>query len=74
EPSLGLGPKLVHAALASVRELNERSGTAIVLVEQNVREAMAIAQRVYVLRLGRVVLADKPDNLSAEALRQAFLG
>jgi len=74
EPSLGLGPKSVHAALASLRKLNERFGTAILLVEQNVREALAIAQRVCVLRLGRVVLVDRPQNLTSELLRQAFFG
>jgi len=74
EPSLGLGPGATRSALQSLRDLNERSGTAILLVEQNVREALAIAQRVYVLRLGRVVLVDQPKNLTSEALRQAFLG
>jgi branched-chain amino acid transport system ATP-binding protein len=73
EPSLGLGPKLMHSALASIKALNESSGTAVLLVEQNVREAMAICGRVYALRLGKVVLEDKPENLSIERLRQAFL-
>ena len=74
EPSLGLGPRLAHSALSSLRQLNEQFGTAILLVEQNVREAMAVAQRIYVLRLGRFVLAEKPENLAPEVLRQAFLG
>lgn len=73
EPSLGLGPGLAHTALTHLRDLNQRSGTAILLVEQNVREALAVAQRVCVLRLGRIVLVDKPDNLTSEMLRQAFL-
>jgi len=73
EPSLGLSPKLVHSALESLRELRDRSGTAILLVEQNVREAMTVAERMYVLRLGRIVLCDAPANLSTERLRQAFL-
>jgi branched-chain amino acid transport system ATP-binding protein len=73
EPSLGLGPRLAHAALAHLRDLNHQSGTAILLVEQNVREALAIARHVYVLKLGRIVLADRPENLTHEALRQAFL-
>lgn len=74
EPSLGLGPRLAHAALTHLRDLSQRSGTGILLVEQNVREALAVAQRVYVLRLGRIILADKPENLPPEVLRQAFLG
>jgi branched-chain amino acid transport system ATP-binding protein len=73
EPSLGLGPKLVHSALASIKALNENSGTAVLLVEQNVREALAISQRVYALKLGRIVLEDKPENLTIESLRQCFL-
>jgi len=74
EPSLGLGPKLVHSALTSIKALNETSGTAVLLVEQNVREALAISQRVYALRLGKIALEDKPENLTTELLRQAFLG
>jgi len=74
EPSLGLGPRLAHAALTHLPDLNQRWGTAILLVEQNAREALAVAHRVYVLRLGRIVLADKPEKLTPEVLRQAFLG
>jgi len=74
EPSLGLGPRLAHSALMHLRDLNAQFGTAILLVEQNVREALAVAQRVYVLRLGRIVLADNPESLTPEVLRQAFLG
>jgi branched-chain amino acid transport system ATP-binding protein len=74
EPSLGLGPRLAHRALMHLRDLNGQFGTAILLVEQNVREALAVAQRVYVLKLGRIVLTDKPENLGPEVLRQAFLG
>ncbi len=74
EPSLGLGPKLTRAALDRLHRLSMEHGTAILLVEQNVREALAVAQRVYALRLGQVVLVDKPGNLTVESLRQAFLG
>lgn len=74
EPSLGLAPGAVHDVLQSLRDLNQRLGTGILLVEQNVREALRIADRVYALRLGRVVLHDQPQNLTPEVLRTAFLG
>jgi len=74
EPSLGLSPGATRNALQSLRELNARSGTAVLVVEQNVRAVMTIAQRVCVLRLGRVVLTDQPEHLTTEALRRAFLG
>jgi len=74
EPSLGLGPKLVHTALECLKDLNEEFGTATLLVEQNVREALQIASRAYALRLGRIVLCDTPCNLTDDRLREAFLG
>jgi ABC-type branched-subunit amino acid transport system ATPase component len=74
EPSLGLGPQLVRAALDCLRRLNTEHGTAVILVEQNVKEALTVAQRLYVLRLGRVVVTERPENLTLEALRSAFLG
>lgn len=74
EPSLGLAPRVAHNVLQSLREMNQRFGTAILLVEQNVREALKVSDRAYVLRLGRVVLEDSPDNLTPDRLRSAFLG
>jgi len=74
EPSLGLGPVMAHATLSHLHDLSRQSGTTILLVEQNVREALAVAQRVCVLRLGRVVLTDTPQTLTLERLQQAFLG
>jgi branched-chain amino acid transport system ATP-binding protein len=73
EPSLGLAPRAVHDVLQSLRDLNQRLGTAILLVEQNVREALTVADRVYVLRLGRVALEESPDKLTMNRLRSAFL-
>jgi len=74
EPSLGLAPRVAHNVLQSLREMNQRFGTAILLVEQNVREALKVSDRAYVLRLGHVVLEDSPDNLTPDRLRSAFLG
>ena len=73
EPSLGLAPQLTREAIAAIQRLNAQFGTTIVLVEQNVTEALSIAHRVYVLRLGRVVLEARPQELTWESLRAAFL-
>jgi branched-chain amino acid transport system ATP-binding protein len=74
EPSLGLAPQVTREALNVIRQLNSELGTSILLVEQNVREALAIAHRVYVLRIGEVVLEARPQDLTLDILRSAFLG
>ncbi len=74
EPSLGLAPQVTREALGVIKQLNTESGTAILLVEQNVREALTIAHRVYVLRMGEVVLEARPQELTLDTLRNAFLG
>jgi branched-chain amino acid transport system ATP-binding protein len=56
EPSIGLAPVLVQRVLATAREINRRFGTAIVLVEQNIKTALGVADRAYVMKSGRVVL------------------
>jgi branched-chain amino acid transport system ATP-binding protein len=74
EPSLGLAPLIVVAMFDAIREINE-SGTAVLLVEQNVAMALDIAHRAYVLDEGRVVAQGSPRALAAEpALRRAYLG
>jgi branched-chain amino acid transport system ATP-binding protein len=67
EPSLGLAPLLVQRVLESVVEINRRFGTAIVLVEQNVKQALRVASRVYVLKVGQVVVAESSDVLLARS-------
>lgn len=74
EPSLGLAPQLTREAIAAIQRLNTELGTTILLVEQNINEALSIAHRIYVLRLGQVVLEAYPQELTREALRAAFLG
>jgi branched-chain amino acid transport system ATP-binding protein len=74
EPSLGLAPKLVDEVLDTVRRLKEE-GMTILLVEQNVREALDLADRGYVLQTGRIVGAGSGRELLAnDQFRQAFLG
>jgi len=74
EPSLGLAPRLVDEVLDTVRKLKQE-GMTILLVEQNVREALEIADRGYVLQTGRIVLEGTGEELiKSDIVRRAFLG
>lgn len=74
EPSMGLAPLLVKRLFDSLRRLQE-GGLAILLVEQNTRLALSVAQRVFVLSSGHVVAGGLPSELEgSEALRTAYLG
>jgi len=75
EPSLGLAPIVVAQIMRLIRALAAERGLAVLLVEQNARSALAIADRGIVLNLGRVV-ADEPAGALAadEGLRHAYLG
>ncbi len=75
EPSLGLAPVLVAQIMSLVRRLADTLGLAVLLVEQNARSALSIANRGIVLNLGRVVAEQDPDKLIADAqLLHAYLG
>ncbi len=75
EPSLGLAPRLVAQILGRLRDLRERTGLTVLLVEQNARSALSVADRGIVLALGRIVAEGEPDALVAdEKLRHAYLG
>ena len=74
EPSLGLAPLLVDEVLDTVRKLKEE-GMTILLVEQNVREALDLADRGYVLQTGRIVgHGSGQELLEGDMFREAFLG
>lgn len=74
EPSLGLAPRLVDEVLDTVRQL-KAEGMTILLVEQNVREALEIADRAYVLQTGRTVLEGTGEELlKSDMVRKVFLG
>jgi branched-chain amino acid transport system ATP-binding protein len=74
EPSLGLAPKLVDEVLDTVRRL-KAEGMTILLVEQNVREALDLSDRGYVIQTGRMVgEGNGKDLLASDTFRQAFLG
>ena len=74
EPSLGLAPLLVQQIFAIIREINAQ-GTTVVLVEQNARQALRVAQRAYVLETGAVTLSGAAPELARdERVRRAYLG
>jgi branched-chain amino acid transport system ATP-binding protein len=74
EPSLGLSPLLVEEMFALIGRLN-RDGLAILLVEQNVVQSLAIAHRAYVLENGRIALSGEASELAQNAdLRRSYLG
>ncbi|HWE11141.1 MAG TPA: ABC transporter ATP-binding protein [Solirubrobacteraceae bacterium] len=75
EPSLGLAPVIVAQIMTMIRSLADNLGLAVVLVEQNARSALSIANRGIVLSLGHVVADREPGELAAdERLRHAYLG
>ncbi len=74
EPSLGLAPILIPAIYEGIRRI-AAAGTSVLLVEQNVRDALQVADRAYVLQTGRVVIEGDAKNLLGDPLVQkAFLG
>lgn len=74
EPTLGLAPLMVTMVFDLVKEIRSR-GTTILLVEQNVRQSLSIADRAYVLENGRVVMEGRgPELLENDQLKQSYLG
>jgi branched-chain amino acid transport system ATP-binding protein len=75
EPSLGLAPMITARIMVLLRTLRDTTGLTVLLVEQNVHSALAIADEAVVLALGRVVARGKAADLQADAdLRHAYLG
>jgi branched-chain amino acid transport system ATP-binding protein len=75
EPSLGLAPRITAQIMATLRRLRDEQALTVVLVEQNARSALSVADQAVVLNLGRVVVAGPADKLAAdEKLRHAYLG
>jgi branched-chain amino acid transport system ATP-binding protein len=75
EPSLGLAPVVVAEVFRVIRELNQRDGLTIVLVEQNVAQSLSLAHRGYVLETGRIVMTGKgPALLADDRVRKAYVG
>jgi len=74
EPSMGLAPLVVKDIFDTIVEIN-KSGTTILLVEQNANMALSIANRAYVLETGKIVLSGKAsDLLNDDSIKSAYLG
>lgn len=74
EPSMGLSPILVEEIFDIITSIS-KSGTTVLLVEQNARKALAIADRAYVLETGRIVLdGDAKHLMNDESVKKAYLG
>ena len=75
EPSLGLAPKLAREVIYLARELRDEYGLTVLLVEQNVRLSLKVADRGYVLETGRVVREGSAEELANDPeIRRAYLG
>jgi len=75
EPSLGLSPLLTHEIFDIIRNINEKDGVTILLVEQNVNMALKYSHYAYLLENGRIVRADKPEVLREdEDIKEFYLG
>jgi branched-chain amino acid transport system ATP-binding protein len=75
EPSLGLAPMIVREIFRIVRELNEKEGLTVLVVEQDARIALRTASTAYVLEVGRVAVSGPSDELREnESVRRSYLG
>lgn len=74
EPSMGLSPIFVEEIFHIIQEISE-SGTTVLLVEQNAKKALSIADRAYVLETGNIVLSGDANVLmNDESIKKAYLG
>jgi branched-chain amino acid transport system ATP-binding protein len=74
EPSLGLAPILTQGIFATIRDINAQ-GVTVLLVEQNVKQALRLAHRAYVLENGELILQGSVSELAGNAhVRRAYLG
>ena len=75
EPSMGIMPKLITEIFEMIQRLNQEEKLTILLVEQNVQEALEVAHYAYILQTGRVVMEGKPaELLQTDMIRKAYLG
>ena len=74
EPSMGLSPLLVSEIFDIIKSIN-KSGTTVLLVEQNAKKALSIANHAYVLETGKIVLGGKSEDLiNNDSVKKAYLG
>lgn len=74
EPSLGLAPLVIDQVYATLLELRRREGLTLLIVEQSSHRIMKHADRIYVVRDGRIQLADTAANLKDDAIKRAYFG
>jgi len=75
EPSLGLAPMIVREFFRTVRQLNDKEGVTVLVVEQDARVALSVSSRAYVLEVGRVALTGTSAELQGdENVRRSYLG
>ena len=74
EPSMGLSPIMVDEVFAIIREMHQ-SGITVLLVEQNAKKALAVADRAYVLENGEIIMSGSAAELAGDdRVRRAYLG
>jgi len=75
EPSLGLAPNVLRSIFKIITKINQEEGVTILLVEQNARAALRVAQRAYVLEVGEIALSGSSAELAQnESVRRSYLG
>ncbi|MCC2674470.1 MAG: transporter ATP-binding protein [Ramlibacter sp.] len=75
EPSFGLAPRIVQELFSIFREINQKEGTSMLLVEQNAALALKLADHAYLLETGRVVISGSAESIrNDEAVRRSYLG
>ncbi|MFH1096693.1 MAG: ABC transporter ATP-binding protein [Candidatus Desantisbacteria bacterium] len=75
EPSLGLAPKLVESIFQIIKEINQKQGVTLLLVEQDAYAALKVANRGYVMETGKIVMMDTAANLlKNDEVKNAYLG
>ena len=73
EPSLGLAPKIMKDLFKKIIQINEE-GVAVIIVEQNARQATKIADKIYVLEDGKIALSGNKDILKDKRIEKIYLG
>jgi branched-chain amino acid transport system ATP-binding protein len=74
EPSLGLSPLIVAEMFSIIRRINQR-GVAVMLVEQNIHQALEVSHHAYVIEQGRIITSGSPETLSSDPqIMEAYLG
>lgn len=74
EPSHGLAPLYIEKVMKSIKEINQVFGTSILIVEQNIRQLLSIADKVYVMKVGKIAIEERPEELlSKETFKKVML-